>query len=308
MAIKMALKSSSLLALAAAGSLALAACTPVGMAVGAGATAGIAAFQERPVGEALTDTEIKLGLTDRLLKSDDGLYSKVSSKVMEGRVMMTGLVQRDEERAAATRIAWTVPGVREVINEIEISETSSLETLPSDEWIDAKLSARLLTDFSISDINYATDVTNGSVYVLGIGQDEGEIDRVAAHARDISGVRRVVMHAITVNDPRRMAERPAGVPAEQPFERQPAGERQGHVLAEAQEREDILTGQPPLRTDMSAYDDAVAIETASTTPAYQPAYEPAYQPAPAYDTGAGGPRSLSPGASAIESRDLAPVR
>ena len=100
----------------------------------------------------------------------------------------------------------------------------------------------------------------------------------------------------------------AGVPAEQPFERQPAGERQGHVLAEAQEREDILTGQPPLRTDMSAYDDAVAIETASTTPAYQPAYEPAYQPAPAYDTGTGGPRNLSPGASAIESRDLAPVR
>lgn len=297
------------LALASCAALTMGACTPVGMAVGAGATAGIAAFQERPVGEALNDTEIKLGLTDRLLKSDDGLFSRVSTKVMEGRVMMTGLVERDDDRGEAARIAWTVPGVREVINEIEVSESSSLSTLPSDEWIDTKLSARLLTDFSISDINYATDVTNGSVYVLGIGQDEAEIDRVASHARDISGVRRVVMHAITVNDPRRMAARPAGAGEPVPFERQPSGERQGHVLAENQESEDLITGQPPLRTDMSAYDNAVAIETASTTPAYQPA--PGRQPVYETPAATSGPRSISPGTGAsgtIESRDLAPLR
>lgn len=298
----------------AAVALAMAACSPIGMAVGAGATAGIAAFQERPIGEALDDTEIKLGLTDRLLKSENRLFGDVSSKVMEGRVMLTGLVEDSEDRAEAGRIAWTIPGVREVINEIEIAERSTFEALPADGWIDTKLTARLLTDFSISDINYETDVTNGSVYILGIGRDAAEIDRVAAHARDIDGVKRVVMHAITVDDPRRMADaRPASAPAARPLERQPAGERQGHVLTENTETPDLLTGQPPLRTDMSEYDDAEAIETASTQPAYyaQPAarsqyqaYEPAYQ----QPASTSGPRSLSPQNRGIESRDLAPIR
>ena len=299
---------------AATAALAMAACSPIGMAVGAGATAGIAAFQERPIGEALDDTEIKLGLTDRLLKSENSLFSDVSSSVMEGRVMLTGLVEDNEDRAEAGRIAWTVPGVREVINEIEVADRSTFEALPSDGWISTKLTARLLTDFSISDINYETDVTNGSVYVLGIGRDAAEIDRVAAHARDINGVRRVVMHAITVDDPRRMADaRPAGAPAVRPFERQPSGERQGHVLAENAETPDLLTGQPPLRTDLSDYEDVAAIETASTQPVYysQPVREAgdASYAQPAYQQSAStGPRSLAPQNRAIESRDLAPIR
>ena len=300
---------------AVAAALAMAACSPIGMAVGAGATAGIAAFQERPIGEAIDDTEIKLGLTDRLIKSENSLFSDVSTNVMEGRVMLTGLVEDNEDRAEAGKIAWTIPGVREVINEVEVADRSTFEALPADGWISTKLTARLLTDFSISDINYETDVTNGSVYVLGIGQDAGEIDRVAAHARDSNGVKRVVMHAITVDDPRRMADaRPANAPAARPLERQPAGERQGHVLAENAETPDLLTGQPPLRTgtDISDYADAEAIETASTQSAYyaQPAREPSYQyTPPAYEQPASsGPRSLAPQNRGIESRDLAPIR
>lgn len=286
---------------AAAAALLAAACSPIGMAVGAGATAGVAAFQERPVGEALSDAEIKLGLNDRLLRSD-GLFSRISTKVMEGRVMLIGLVPDAADRDEAGRIAWTVPGVREVINEVEIADRSTLETLPGDEWIAAKLRTRLLTDFEVSDINYATDVVNGSVYILGIGKDPAEIDRVAAHARDVSGVRRVVMHAITVDDTRRLAQRPADAPAPVPFERQPAGARQGHVLAEAQPHEDVVTGQPPLRTDMSAYGDAPAIETASVSSG------PPYAAPDAYGE-PGSPRSLAPAPAArVDAQPLPPVR
>ncbi len=280
---------------------AIAGCTPIGMAVGAGATVGVAAFQERPMGEAWDDTEIELGLADRMFKRKGSLFSDVSSEVMEGRVMLTGIVKRESQRAEATQIAWSVPGVRRVINEIEVGDRSTFEALPGDAWISTKLTARMMTDFSIADVNYATEVVNGSVYVLGIGQDEAEIDRVAAHARDISGVRRVVMHAITVDDTRRMAARPADAPAAQPFKREPSGDRQGHVLAENNANPDLLTGQPPLREDLSEYDNAPAIETAST----QPAYEPAYENAPAL----AGPRQIAPQSSGtIESRDLAPIR
>lgn len=287
------LLSRAALFLVAGAALAAAGCTPVGMAVGAGATAGIAAFQERPVGQALDDAEIKLGLNDRLMRAE-GLYPRVSTTVMEGRVMLTGVVEDDADRAEAERIAWTVPGVREVINEIEVAEASPLATLAGDEWIAAKLRARLLSDFEVADINYAIDVVNGSVYVLGIGQNTAEIERVAAHARDTAGVRRVAMHAVTVDDPRRVAARPAGVPAPVPFEERRAGARQGQVTAENQPRPDLLTGRPPRRAagddiadagdDIAAYENTPAIETASVPPA---------RPA--------GPRSLAPAGNGLPS-------
>ncbi len=286
------------------------ACSPIGMAVGAGATAATAAFQERPVGQALNDTEIKLGLNDRLLKSDSGLFSRVSTTVIEGRVMLTGLVEKDADRAEAGRLAWTVPDVREVINEIEVADKSTLETLPADEWIATKLKARLLTDFDVSDINYSTDVVNGSVYILGIGRDPAEIDRVANHARDINGVRRVVMHAITKDDPVRMAARPASAPEPIPFERQPSGPRQGYALAESNQTTDVLTGQTAPRVDMSQYDERPAIEPA-TTASIDPAYTSPQYGQQDYGNGsyAGSPRSITPRATTdVESRPLPDVR
>jgi len=219
--------------LGVAAALGSVACSPVGVAVGAGATAGVTALQERPVGQAFADADIKLALTDRLFKTENSLYVKVSTKVIEGRVLLAGLVANEEERTQAADIAWSVPGVRAVINETEIAGTSTLEALPGDGWIKAKLRVRLLADGEVADINYATLVVDGSVYILGIGRNPAEIGRVVDHARDISGVRRVVVHALTADDPRRLAERPASAPPPRPYDTAPSDTRRGRTLATA---------------------------------------------------------------------------
>lgn len=278
--------------------LGLAACSPTGMAIGAGATVGIAALQERSLAEAVSDTEIDLGIADRLFSSDADLFSRIDTRVMEGRVMLTGKVADPAGRDTAVRIAWSVPGVREVIDEIQVSQGSSMGTLPGDMLAATTLRARLLADFDVADINYKIDAVDGTVYVLGVAQTVAEIDRVTAHAREVPGVKRVAMHAITVDDARRLAARPAGAPPPVPFAREPAGPRRGHALVETQARPDIVTGQLPLRSAASQQaasrpDAAAAIETASVS---------------GQATYGSQPDSVGRGAGGIESQPLPPLR
>ena len=91
---------------------ALGGCTAAGVAVGAGATVGVAASQERGVQAAADDAGIKLGVNDRLLKHDVELFGKVATAVVEGRVLLTGAVRDLAARDQAGRLAWQVAGVR----------------------------------------------------------------------------------------------------------------------------------------------------------------------------------------------------
>jgi len=84
--------------------------------------------------------------------------------------------------------------VREVINEIEVDDKSSLTDSARDEWIATKLKGRLLADREINSINYSIETVNRSIYLMGIARNQAELDRVIRHAKDISYVRRVVSY------------------------------------------------------------------------------------------------------------------
>ena len=99
--------------------VALSGCGPAGLAVGAGATVGVAAVQERSIADAARDTEIQVEINSRLLQKDHVLFGKTSVTVVEGRVMLTGSLHRQEMRDEAARIAWTVDGVKQVYNELQ---------------------------------------------------------------------------------------------------------------------------------------------------------------------------------------------
>src|SRR4051812_23832739 len=90
----------------------------VGAAVGAGATVGVAAAQERGISGAVSDTVIKATINDLWFKNSLAIFSKLSLTVNEGRVLITGVVQNPEHRVEAVRLAWQAKGVKEVINEI----------------------------------------------------------------------------------------------------------------------------------------------------------------------------------------------
>lgn len=189
--------------LALAAALALGACDPLSIAVGGGAVTGVAASQERGIKHAANDTSLKLGISDRLLKKDLNLFGKVSVTVVESRVLLTGAVRSDADRDEATRLAWLAEGVREVMNEIQVTNDGDFADIGRDAWITTRLKAQMLTDREVSDINYSVETVNGVVYLMGIAQNAAELARVTDHARTISGVRRVVSHVVLKTDPRR---------------------------------------------------------------------------------------------------------
>ena len=169
-----------------------------------GVTAGVlAARQERSIGNAIDDTRIKAELDAKLADQSAGLFLRVSTTTIEGRVLLAGRVQTPEDRLTATRIAWSIEGVRKVDNDLEVTDRSGWLDAPSDFIIRTELATALLTDGSIKDVNYTTDVVHGVVYLMGVGQDQAEVDRVVAHARNLSGVKRVENYIVLKDDPGR---------------------------------------------------------------------------------------------------------
>ena len=181
----------------------LAACSPVGAVVGAGAGAGTVAAQERPASKAVTDAAIRAEINYLWATHSAAVYRKVDMSVIEGRVVLTGSVINPQTRIDAARLAWQADGVRDVANEIQVEDQSGIVDKARDAWIATKLKSRLLVDSGVKSINYSIDVVNGTVYLMGIAQNEDELRRVEGHARDMNYVRSVVNYVRFKDDPRR---------------------------------------------------------------------------------------------------------
>jgi len=203
-----------LAALGLAAAMTLAACSPAGMAVGAGATAGVAAAEERGLKGAGNDALIRVEINEAWITEDFDIFNRLNLQIYEGRVLVSGRVPKQAEADKAIELAWRAEDVREVINEIEISDAGALDDIANDALIDARLDSELLFDSEISSINYSTRSVAGTVYLLGVAQDREELDRVFRVTRSIPNVKRVVSHVILKDDPRRIAAPPEKPTAE----------------------------------------------------------------------------------------------
>lgn len=169
----------------------------VGTAVGVGATAGVAALDERGIDGVARDTATATKLRGKLLDYDlqtgKTLAVDVGVEVHEGRVLLTGVLPEEELRAITVRKAWEVPEVERVLNEIQIGEDGIKDTA-RDGWITTQLRSQITVDNEILAINYEIETSNAVVYLIGIAQSQEELDRVINHARNIARVRDIVSH------------------------------------------------------------------------------------------------------------------
>ena len=175
----------------------------VGMVIGAGATAGVAASEERGIEGAAEDVKIRAEINEAWFRHSVDLYSKVTLAISEGRVLLTGSVPSEQVREDAVRLTWQVAGVREVYNELLVQDGAGFIDGSRDVRIQQEIKSRLLFDKEISNINYTVDVANGTVYLLGIAQSDTELNRVIGHAREVSAVKNVISYVRLKNDPRR---------------------------------------------------------------------------------------------------------
>ena len=173
--------------------------------VGAATTTGLALAEERTVGDAVEDLSIQAELNHLFFQDDLDLYDDVSISVVEGRVLLKGIVPTHEDRLRASRVARQATGIREVINEMQVTAEGGFLDYARDRWISLRVDAKLLFDIDILSVNYDVETVNGTVYIMGIAQDEDELGRVMAHARRVDGVKTVVSHVIMKDDPRRPA-------------------------------------------------------------------------------------------------------
>lgn len=164
----------------------------VGVVVGAGATVGTAAMEERGILTVADDTALRLRLNSLLSAKDERLWRKVGMQVYMGRVLLTGTVETQAMRAEAIRLSWAAKGVKEVINELKIGDYGSASDFARDAWILTQLKSVLLFDKKISSINYLIKAASGTVYLIGLAQDRAELDRVINHARRLPYVKKVV--------------------------------------------------------------------------------------------------------------------
>lgn len=177
-------------------------CIPL-LVAGGSETAAVVA-QERSVGSAVDDAGVLLQIKNKFARQDfKDLLANVEVKVVEGRVLLSGNVDKPDSQIEAVRLTWQVNGVKEVINEIQINNQSSIWNYTRDVWISAQIRSRLILEKGVRSINYSVLTVNQVVYLMGLAQNQLELDRVTHVASTTNYVQRVVSYVRQKDDPKR---------------------------------------------------------------------------------------------------------
>ena len=150
--------------------------------------------EERSFNNYVEDTIILAQLKNEYFSNNENIFFQVSVDVIEGRVMLTGIVEQIDERIEATKLAWGIKGVNEVINEIQISNDEGILDYTDDLVMKTKINAKLLLEKNILNLNYSVEVVNGIVYLIGIAQDQKELDAVTEISKNTYGVINVISY------------------------------------------------------------------------------------------------------------------
>lgn len=146
---------------------------------------------DRSLFNVLDDLSIKNTINNALL--DEALLLDISTDVYQGMVMLTGSVKDATTRQKAEDLARQVDGVRELYNDIQVTDESWLKPFPKDLLLESTLTARMVLAPGVGSVNYQLRASNGVVYIMGIAKSRAELDQVIALAR-VSGARKIVSH------------------------------------------------------------------------------------------------------------------
>lgn len=163
-------------------------------------TAGVAtidlATQERGIKGTISDTEIRADINQSWFSKNIDMYRDVHLSVQGGRVLLTGYVPTQEAMDEAVRLSWQAKGVKEVINELQIQKEQPFGASLNDVWISTQIRSNMLVAEGIHSTNYSVTTMGGTVYLLGVAQNQEEITKAIEIAKNTSGVQNVVNHVI----------------------------------------------------------------------------------------------------------------
>ena len=158
------------------------------------------AIDPRSLGTQIDDSIMQKNLSARILMVDKNYFLSVKSKVLDGRIFLTGKVEEPEEKLKLTKIAWETDGVRSVRNDIKIKETFNFKQSAKDILITSQLRTSLILNKEIKATNYQIDTYKQKIYIYGIATTKEEKDLVLSEAKEILDVEDVIASILLVEN------------------------------------------------------------------------------------------------------------
>ena len=158
------------------------------------------AFDPRTVGTQVDDSIMQKNLSARILLMDKKYLLAVKTKVLDGRIFITGKVDNPEEKLQLTKLAWETKGVRSVRNDLKIREDFNFKQSAKDILITSQLRSAMIFNKNIKATNYQIDTYKKKIYIYGISLTSDEKDLVISEAKEILDVDDVIASIIIVDD------------------------------------------------------------------------------------------------------------
>ena len=158
------------------------------------------AFDPRSLGTQIDDSIMQKNLITRLTLKEKSYFLKIKTKVLDGRIFLTGNVDGSEEKLQITKLAWETQGVRSVRNDIKIKEKFNFKRSAKDILITSQLKTAMIFNKKIKASNYNVDTYKKKIYIYGIALTSEEEEQVIDEAKQILDVEGVVASILLVED------------------------------------------------------------------------------------------------------------
>tara|TARA_B100000965_G_scaffold296106_1_gene254309 strand:- start:258 stop:851 length:594 start_codon:yes stop_codon:yes gene_type:complete len=158
------------------------------------------AYDPRTLGTQIDDSIMDKTIDAKLVAMEKNYFLTVKTKVIDGRVFITGKVDNPEEKLKITKLVWETKGTRSVKNDLKIKEDFNFKQSAKDVLITSQLKTAMLINKKISAVNYNVDTYKKKIYVYGIAQDENEKLEIIKEANEIADVEDVIASILLVED------------------------------------------------------------------------------------------------------------
>jgi osmotically-inducible protein OsmY len=158
------------------------------------------ALDPRSLGTQIDDSIMQQNLRAKLLSADKSYIISVKTKILDGRIFLTGKVSSVEDKLKITKLAWEIKGARSVKNDLRIKEEFNFKRSAKDLLLTSQLRAALISNKKVKSVNYNIDSYKKKIYIYGIAQNDTERDEVTREAKEILDVEDVITSIFLVDD------------------------------------------------------------------------------------------------------------
>ena len=158
------------------------------------------AFDPRTVGTQIDDSIMQKNLSAKLIGMNTNYVLSVKTKVLDGRIFITGKVDTVEEKLKITKLGWEIKGARSVKNDLQIKEKFDFQRAAKDLLITSQLRTAIITNKKIKSVNYNIDTYKKKIYIYGIAENEEERSEVINEAKEILDVEDIIASILLIED------------------------------------------------------------------------------------------------------------